>query len=77
MIPNLVALNCFLFFRSSYDSFNFVTQIDIVMDDNYLNRFGEDVVFSAGFQFKTMDALHTTLSYEDHELFVLRYAYEI
>ncbi len=71
-----LGLNSFLFFKGARDRFNLVTQVDIITDENYLNRFGEDVIFSAGLQFKTMDALNTTLSYEDHKIFVLRFGYE-
>ncbi len=71
-----LGLNSFLFFNSTHDRFNFITQIDFIIDEDYLNRFEEDVIFSAGFQFKTIDALNTTLSYEDHEIFVLRFDYE-
>ena len=71
-----MGLNSFLFFNGTGDSFNFITQVDFIQDEDYINRFEEDVIFSAGFQFKATDYITTTISYEDHEIFVLRFGYE-
>jgi len=71
-----LGINTFAFYENFSDRLSLLGQIDHYVDDNYKNRFGEQTIFSAGIRFKTMDNLHVSLSYEAHELFIMKLNYE-
>lgn len=70
-----IGINNFMLFNNFDDKVIFVGQVDYLLDDGYRNRFDEKLNTSLGIQLKTVEYLTTMLSYEDHELLILKLMY--
>ncbi len=65
-----LGINNFVLYENFEDRVSFVFQIDFVLDNDFRNRFADQVLFQGGVRFKTFRNMSTSLTYEDHELFV-------
>ncbi len=72
-----LGINNYILFNNFDDRVTFVGQVDYVLDDGYRNRFDEKLNTSFGIQLKTVENLTSMLTYEDHELFVLKLIYAL
>ncbi len=70
-----LGLNNFILFNNFDDKIAFAVQVDYLLDDAYRNRFNKKLNSSLGIQLKTVEYLTTMLTYEDHELFVMKLIY--
>jgi len=72
----VLGINNYTFYDNFGDRFNLAGQINYIGDETFRNRFNEKWEFELGLQFKTIRQLTTSVTYEDHEYFKIRFEYE-
>ena len=65
-----LGINNFIFYENLKDKVSFLFQIDFILAEDFRNRFVDPVLFQIGLRFKTFRNISSSLTYEDHELFV-------